>query len=286
MTRIVVSGYASLDRAMLVPEHVGPERTAVVQRRLSRPWPAVGGAAYVARAVAASGTSVALVTWLGDDPGGRDYLARLASDGVDTSPVDVSGQRSPSSYLFYDHEGRAACYFDPGDVADGLNFDQVELATTADWWCLAVGPRPATEQILGSLPDGSSLVWVVKGDPDAFPPETVEALLRRVDVLVFNRAERDFLETSVAADLDDYVGQRTVVIETRGPEGVAYRSGGQHGVVEVDQVNATDPTGAGDTFAGASVAALAAGQDVPSAVSRGVESVKEFLGQSREEHAR
>ena len=59
-----------------------------------------------------------------------------------------------------------------------------------------------------------------------------------------------------------------MVVETRGPEGVIIRRGGEEARVEAPKVEAVDTTGAGDCFNGVFAAGLAEGMEVQEAAER------------------
>src|SRR3954463_14010891 len=100
MTRIVVTGYASLDYVVRLDGAPAANRTT---RILERPaWPRLGGSpAFVAAALVAAGESRATpVTWIGKDPAGETFLAGLRGANVSTEGVAVSSEgRTPVSVL-------------------------------------------------------------------------------------------------------------------------------------------------------------------------------------------
>lgn len=275
---IAVSGYASLDRAMLADGLAGSDETVIVRRRLSSSWPSPGGAAYVARATAEAGAPTALVTWIGSDPDGDSYLADLSEHGIDPAGVDRSAGRSPAAWLFYDADGHAACYFDPGEVANTLTDPQRELLHSSPWWALAVGPPAVTEAVLDSIGDETKLAWIVKADTEAFPPALAARLLRRSDVITHNRGEREFLARMTGSRQPfEHLRPDAVVIETSGRGDVEYRGPSGCGSVSTDPLPATDTTGAGDTLAGTVIAALAQGATAQEATEAGVQVAHQFL---------
>lgn len=256
---VAVSGYAGLDHAMLVPRLPATDTTAIVQRRLSDPWPGWGGCGpYVARRLAAEGLATRLVTWLGDDDGGHAYRALLRREGVGVDGVALSATApTPTTYLFYEEGGRSVCFYDPGAARDaGLGTAQREALAAADWLVLTVGPRPAAEALLEGRGQ-RRLVWAVKADPDACPPPLVRRCLAAASVVALSAGERRFLEAATAPD-DPFalLPPDAVVFLTDGGRGVHVRAGGREALVPVDALPTRDTTGAGDTFLAGALAAL------------------------------
>jgi sugar/nucleoside kinase (ribokinase family) len=169
---VTVVGYASADRAVRVDALPAPDTTAVVRRRLSRPWPRLGGCApLIAVHLARAGVPAACATWVAADAPGRGLLEALRAAGVDVAPVAVGGTRTAESFLVYDAPGRAACFYDPGDaVAGELAPPQRAAVAGAAVVCLAVGPAPVTAATLDAAAADALVVWAVKADPDAYPP--------------------------------------------------------------------------------------------------------------------
>ncbi|MEN1975994.1 carbohydrate kinase family protein [Cellulomonas olei] len=261
MTGVAVLGYASLDHAMQLAAFHGPDATSVVTGRLSDEWPRPGGIAHHVRALRAAGADEVLpVSWVGPDAGGDAWTAALVAAGAATAGVRVCGTRTPSSYLMYAGDGGAVCVFDPADChgdAGALTPAQQDAVRSAGWCLLAVAPQQATRDALALLPDGARLVWAVKHDAQAYPPDLVEALLARADVVSLSAGERPFLDRP-GRTLEERVRPGTLVVETRGAAGVHARLGGEADDVPVTPVTAVDTTGAGDTFVGTLVAGLLA----------------------------
>ena len=114
---VVVVGYASADRAVAVTSLPVADTTAVVRRRLSDPWPRVGGCGpQIALCLAAAGVPVTCLTWVAPDALGTTIAAELDAAGVDPAGVVVAGACTAESFLAYDRSGRSACFYDPGDA--------------------------------------------------------------------------------------------------------------------------------------------------------------------------
>lgn len=268
MSVIAVAGYASLDYAMQLGEFHGADATTIVTGR-AEVWPRVGGIAHVTAAIANSFPEgeTAAIAWVGTDAEGTLWRDRVASAGVNVDGVSVTGSRSPSSHLLYPAGGGTMCLFDPADChPQVLPESQVAVLNRADWLVLTVSPEAATHQLLAALPEHTRLAWIVKHDVSSISPELRRALLLRADLITLSEGERGF----VGIDRDP-VKPGALIIETRGSRGARFTVAGAAAGAAVDSaglafagevaaypVSDVDTTGAGDTFAGAVVARLAA----------------------------
>lgn len=285
---VAVVGYASLDRAMALSAPPGPSGTALVRRRLSRPWPAPGGLAHLSIAMAEAGVRTEAISWVGHDADGERYRAELRRRGVGVDGIVAGGTRSPSTYLFYGPDGSTTCVYDPGDhEPGGLTPRQRRALGASAWVCLMVSPRAAVLDVLDVLdaaPERARLAWTVKADPDAFPPEVVRRILARASVVTFNTAERDFVARAVAPRPLTEAAPDAVLVETGGAgASVRFRAGRGAGPVagtrRVVPVDVADTTGAGDVLCGGLVAHLFhAPTDVAGAVDAGIAAAARLLG--------
>jgi ribokinase len=270
MSRIVITGYASLDHVIVLDGEVKPGRTTTILNRSVKSWPRLGGGpAYVALAVHANNPGAAIpVSWIGQDALGENYVHQLAEQGISSAGMAVvDGARTPIAVLAYDQAGDCACLYDPG-LPDGVGFDaaQRDLIETSDWVSVTIGPRAATDQLLVLLRDDQQLAWVVKNDPKAISPEQSAALFERADLIFCNGRERAFLEEARVAGRTPRKGQ--IVIETRGRSGALFLRGKESRFVAAEPVDVIDPTGAGDTFAGGVIAAIMKGETDLEAIGR------------------
>ncbi len=274
---IVVTGYASLDFPVRLDRAAEPDRTATI---LSRPseWPRLGGSpAYVATALVAAGArDAAPVSWVGDDADGARYRESLTRLGVRTDGVETRPGRTPICILAYQPDGGCHCFYDPGLAqAPDLGERQRALLAAADCVCLTVGPTGATRAALDLARPDATLVWAVKADRRAVPDDLAVALAKRADVAVFSRGEADFVAGAFAA-----AGTPTrprLSVETRGRDGVAIDRAGILEWLPADPIEASDSTGAGDTFLGGFIAALVAGADPRDAAAAGAAAARALL---------
>lgn len=266
--RIAVSGYASLDHVLTLDGIPTPGRTTTILSRPQDAWPRLGGSpAYVAAALAANGIDGAVpITWIGDDAAGQDYTRGLADQGVQTDGVAaIAGSHTPVAILAYEPAGGCLCLYHPAERS-GLVLTDAHRAiiADADWLCITVGPTAATREALHLLPDAARLCWVVKDDPRAMTAELAVELAARADLICCSAAEAAFVQT--ALQTAGTVRDGAMIIETRGGAGAQVTVNGATVFVPSDDLSITDPTGAGDTFAGGALAALANGETDPVAI--------------------
>lgn len=270
MSRIAITGYASLDHVIVLDGDVKPGRTTTIVNRSVRSWPRLGGGpAYVALAVHANYPGASLpVSWLGPDALGDNYVQQLAQQGIPSEGMaTVAGARSPIAVLAYDQAGDCACLYDPGQLGGvGLDAAQRLLIEGSAWVGVTIGPMAVTDQLLAILRDDQKLAWVVKNDPKAITPAQSAALYERADLVFCNGRERAFLEDARAAGRTARAGQ--IIVETQGRRGALFIRGDENHFVAAEPVEVTDPTGAGDTFAGGVIAAIMKGETDLEAIGR------------------
>ena len=254
-----------------------PDRTATILSRAAE-WPRLGGSpAYVAAALVAGGARDATpVSWVGDDAEGARYRDGLEALGIRTDGIDVEPGRTPVCILAYEPDGRCHCLYDPGQTGFArLNERQRALVAEAEAICVAVGPTKAIWEALGLARPDATLVWAVKADPRAVPPDLAAALAARADIVVFSRGEAEFATEAFAAAGEPC--RRRISVETRGRVGAALMQNGAVEAFPVDPVEAEDTTGAGDTFIGGFLAAWMAAPDPEQAVRAGLRAARALL---------
>ena len=270
MTTIAITGYASLDHVAILDGAPQAGRTTTILQRPQDGWPRLGGGpAFVAMALTADGIDNAIpVSWIGDDEAGNAYRDQLAVRGVSGKGLDaIAGARTPVSVLAYDPDGGCICLYDPGMPAGlTLSTSQVELVGTADWVCVTIGPSAVNDAVLAAISETTHLAWIVKHDPRAMSVAQAARFAARADLICFSHAEGDFVRAALAEVGTGRPGQ--VLIETRGGQGATITRDGQSIAVSAEPLSVTDPTGAGDSFAGGVLAALAKGETDLAAVVR------------------
>lgn len=272
MANVVISGYATVDYVVHAAGRFTGQGTMAMRAAPDGDWPRAGGAVlYAGRQLAAAGHGVRAVTWVGADWDGAFYRAaairaRLSPVGID----DASGSPTTRCLLIYHADGDHGCLLQVGDTA--LSGGQRALLQGADLLVLTAGPAEITRALLADLSPMARLAWIVKSDPVCFPPDLAAAIAARADWLFCNASERDWLEPALAKR-----SPHRLLFETRGGNGVAVMGGGQCHHLPTHLLRVTDATGAGDSFAGATLAALLAGTAPTDAAAAGMRAATTLL---------
>lgn len=266
--KVAITGYASLDHVAMLDGAPRAGRTTTILARPADAWPRLGGSpAYAAMALMKAGVAEAVpVSWVGDDGAGAAYRAQLHAQGVsDRGIASVAGIRTPAAVLAYQPDGGCVCLYDPGTSQEpSLTQAQRALVAASDWLCITVGPKDASEAALEAMGADAKLAWVVKHDPRAMPAPLAARIAARADLVICSQAERDFLKQALAAAEATRPG--LIAIETRGGAGAVLRRGDEETIVAAAPMKVADPTGAGDSFAGGVLAAVAGGEEDAAAI--------------------
>jgi sugar/nucleoside kinase (ribokinase family) len=215
-----------------------------------------GGAANRAVAAARLGAHTALVTELGDDPVGRIVVASLRDElNLDLRfAVQHAGYQMPISVAITDGHDRSFVTFEhPGDLPSWPVDTSVKVAH------VGLGRGPVHPQATRLRAKGTTLVAGVGWDPSGQWSETLLDHLDGVDILIVNEVEA--LEYTRARTVDaalDRLAERVeLAVITLGPGGALAAHGRTRLRVPAIAVRAVDPTGAGDSFTAAFMAATA-----------------------------
>jgi len=254
---VLVLGSANADLVVAVPRRPGGGETVLGGDTVVMPG---GKGANTAVAAGRLGCDVALVGAVGPDRYGELLRASLAAAGVRTSRVRTSARPTGLAYITVTPDGENSIVVAPGanaDVSvsdvDALAWDGVEVLVCS----LEVPLDTVVHAVAAAASRG--VRPVLNLSPVTPVPAATLALL---DPLVVNEHEALELAGSFAGLLD--LGPRSAVV-TLGARGAAVVT--PAGVVEVPApaVRPVDTTGAGDAFAGALAAGLAAGRSLEAA---------------------
>jgi ribokinase len=277
MSHLVVTGYASLDYALVLSGQIAGNRTTLIDHRDASAWPRIGGCpAYVGMAARQKGQNASPVSWVGKDELGRFYLDSLTKAGLGTEGVDqLDEPKSPMSVMAYQADGSCACLFDPAFTGrEALSARQREVIATASHLCISVGPPQILDPVLACRAADTRLYWVLKNDAHAFPDALGKRLSSEADVIFCSRSERQMIGETA---------KRAVIVETRGTDEIHIEAGKQHATLQVEPVAVHDTTGAGDSFAGGFIAAEMDGvSDSCAAAKSGIDAARTMLQERSE----
>jgi ribokinase len=243
-----------------------------------------GKGANQAVTAARLGAAVSVVTRLGRDVFGEDYVRHFRDEGIDTTFVSVDdGLPSGATLILVDEPtGLNTMAFTPG--ANGaLSPADVHAAreaiVTADvLLCQLEIPVESTLEAfrIAGEATGAGCLRVLNAAPVPGRPLPDE-LLRLADVLVANEEEAAFLSSSPVETVEEAVSASVglaarwgvTTILTLGARGVLVATpDGRNRHQPVLQVQAVDTTGAGDAFVGSLAYLMAGGCGLDLAVER------------------
>jgi len=237
---------------------------------------AVGNAANAAVSFARLGLNSAFVTNVGGDAHGRDMIAALHKNGVDTRFVRINHDKKSNYHyvLWYKEERTILIKHEEYDY----HWPHLRPAETPKWVYFSSVSEHALayhDQVADWLDENPDVKLAFQ--PATFQMEAgVERLHRIYDrtiVLVLNREEAVMVGGGKHDDIHDLfnrlhaIGPKIVVI-TDGPNG-AYASDGENRFqmpLYPDPAPPVDRTGAGDSFATTFVAALIMGKSLEEAL--------------------
>jgi ribokinase len=253
---VLVAGSANLDFVVRAAHVPAPGET--VLGRDFETFPGGKGANQAVACARAGGAATRMLLALGDDAFAPPLEASLRSAGVALDIVRVDDGATGTAFICLADDGENAITVAPGangrlraehlPPLDGMRFLLMQLETLLD----AVEAWARAARAAG--------VGVVL---NAAPARTLPAsLLALLDVLIVNEGELAAI-TGVRDDIATALAALAVprVIVTLGARGCCARDGDEMLMQPGFAVDTIDTTGAGDTFCGVLVAALA--QDAP-----------------------
>jgi len=274
--RLVVLGTINQDQLASVDHHPAPGETVLGRNFRTR---AGGKGANQAAAAARAGAAVALVSAVGADDAGRALCASLAKAGIDVSRVSIdSAWHTGVALIAVSESGENSIVVAPGAAGE---LDPVKTASTVAELVssesvmltqLELPPDVVTASCRAASAAGARLV--LNYSPVREVPADAMAV---ADPIIVNAGEAGALAGFDVASREDaeraagVIATRTrSVVVTLGGKGAVSLCDGHLTFVAAPKVKVVDTTGAGDSFAGALAAALAAGDTLEVATMRGI----------------
>ncbi|WP_353979591.1 sugar kinase [Salinicola endophyticus] len=259
--------------------------------RFLGPFPS-GAPAIFASQAARMGARVAYAGCVGADGFGELIRERLTADGIDIGAVACDPERpTGTAFVRYRDDGERDFVFNLAhSAAARLALDEAGLARLADTRYLHVMGSSLTSPAAIALIDALVTRVHARGGQVSFDPNirpelmrdsaSREAVLRRVDDCdIFLPSEADIAwlgqgqgESEGEAEADTVARllatkRLSLLVLKRAERGSEAFRAGEHQRVGAFSVTERDPTGAGDCFGGALIAALAAGDSLTRALT-------------------
>jgi ribokinase len=266
--KVTVFGSLNMDISVTVPRLPGPGATVVGSAARFSPG---GKGANQAVAAARLGADVRMVGCVGDDDFGRQLLAALRAEGVNTDALRVVPQVPTGlAMIAVDAHGENLITVAPG-ANHQVGPPDVAAAGAGDRDILVVSAEIPIPAIIGALAQPGPAILNL-----APAPEDAAALVGPgLDWLVVNEIEAAAVlgrpvdgPAAAALAATELVGRgarHTVV--TAGAHGATLARADGAVTIQGFRVPAVDTVGAGDTFVGALAVALAAGVPAPDAIN-------------------
>ena len=252
-----------MDISVTVPSLPGPGMTVLGSAARYSPGGKGGNQAVAA---ARLGAEVRMVGCVGDDAFGRQLLADLRAEDVNTDHVRViQGTPTGLAMIAVDSSAENLIVVAPGANREVSSTD-VAAAQSTPTDVLVISAEIPVPAITAALARQPGVLCILNLAP--VPPNAAAILADRPDWLVVNESEAAALlndpdrssgrNPAQAADALVTQGARHAVV-TAGAHGAALAGPEGTHTIPGFKVQAVDTVGAGDTFVGALAVALAAG---------------------------
>lgn len=253
----LTSGYVSMDHMVKIKSPARIGFTSLIANKTNMDIYYGGCSVNIAYALCRLGLTAMPIIRVGDDyeqNGFQDFLKR---GGVPTEAVTrVPGERTSVCYLLQDNKGQHITLFYPGAM-DGVYAKPLDdrLFEDAGMGVLTVGARCDNEEFFEKCRrHGVPLVFGMKGDMDAFPPDFLHELLHYCKIIFTNECERESIEKIFGKDIltlfDE--GNAEIIVTTLGRQGSRCYTKTPGGVEVVEtpicDAKVEDATGSGDAF--------------------------------------
>jgi 2-dehydro-3-deoxygluconokinase len=235
-------------------------------------------------AAARQGAKVAYLTRLGNDDFGRDFLALWQAEKLDVSGVEIDNaahtgvyfiSHDPSGHRFsYLRKDSAAARMRPAFLSKALLQSTRFFHTSGITQAISASAcQSALRAMELARKNGAQVVYDANIRPRLWSQRQARAAvaeaLALTDLFLISEEDAKVICGKVSPqpvlDWCHRRGPRTVVLK-QGARGAIASEAGRCWPVAVYEVQAVDATAAGDCFAGAAMARLAAGDDIGSAL--------------------
>jgi sugar/nucleoside kinase (ribokinase family) len=276
LPQVLISGYPGFDYILRIDHYPKEGETAIILDPPGIPQPKPGGcASNIAVCLARLGICAAPSLILGEDDNGRQMRALLQAEGVSVDYLTFHPNgKTATTFLFINPQGGHQTYYFPGCADADVDIElSIELIQAIKFAVITVASPHHTWQVLHQLRSSrATLIWSLRNDPHAFPPDLVKELLSRCSILVMNLAEQKALMNWINVENVWSIlnwGIESLIV-TLGEQGSMLLKPSQ--VIQIPAVvpkQYVDPTGAGDAYVGGLLAGLCIGFDLETSAKIG-----------------
>lgn len=260
---VLVAGSANLDLVVRAPHIPAPGET-VLGHGFSR-HPGGKGANQAVACARAGGVPTRMLLALGADAFAEPIEQSLRDAGVQMEIVRVESEPTGIALIVLSDEAENAITVAPG-ANSALRAEHLPDLSGVSHLLLQLETPLEAVIAWASVARGRGVGVALNAAPARAVPR---ALLDALDLLIVNEGELEVL-SGVHGDIASAMRSLRVprVVVTLGARGCCAREGGEFLLQPAFQVRAVDTTGAGDTFCGVLVAALAQGASFADALTR------------------
>ena len=270
--KLVVLGSINADHILNINHFPQPGETVI-----GKQYTVAFGGKGANQAVAAgrSGADISFIACVGDDDIGERVRKQLASDHIDTQPIEaIEDTTTGVALIFVNAEGENVIGIDAGAnkavTPEYLDRYKQQVIGASALLMQLESPLETVIAAAKIAKDNGTQVILNPAPACELPDE----LLARVDMITPNETEAEKL-TGIKVDNNEDAARAAkalhdkgigTVIITLGSKGVWLSQNGEGKLVAGFRVKAVDTIAAGDTFNGALVTALLEGKPMDSAV--------------------
>lgn len=259
MSEVVVSGYVSLDRIVLIDSELKSGHTSIISNHDNSKIYYGGCPINIAYSLNKLNVKTTPLIRVGDDYESTGFKQFLEDSNVPLDGItQITGVNTSNCYLVEDKLGNHHTIFYPGAMSNEY-FEPMnqQCFNSAKLGVITVGPLQDNIEFLKKCKSNQTdLIFGAKLDKTAFPKAFLKEVLTYSKIIFCNEfEEEDIVKTLDLKSITDFftIGNAEVIVVTHGKEGSQYYSKdkkGVHtekiGIVETD--NCVDTTGSGDAY--------------------------------------
>ncbi|MDR2442443.1 MAG: carbohydrate kinase family protein [Deltaproteobacteria bacterium] len=233
-----------------------------------------GTAGNIAYNLQLLGLKPLVITAVGDDPDGRDYLERLKQWGLEYSHIpQVSSKATAGAFIATDSSGNQLLFFNPGAMLTETDFDPAKLPGSPSDHLAIVSPGGPSDmrRLTKKYRDlGIRFIFDPGQQTPAFTGDELLDMLDGSIMLMTNEYELELFKNKTNMTEDDLFRYTSAVLTTLSSQGSRLHTprGSQH-ILPVPITEIGNPTGAGDAYRAGVLAGLFHGEDILSSCRLG-----------------